>query len=82
MLFWASVLLTAAASAGDVSVFFKAFDALYKEEGGKFYVKARPKDGDLSSVLERVDAEGTVSNWTLSASFPNRTRITISFRDD
>jgi len=72
----------AAASAGDVSAFFKAFDALYKEEGGKFYVKAKPKVGELSSVLERVDAEGTVSNWTLSATFPNRTRIAISFRDD
>jgi len=72
----------AAVSSGDYSVFFKVFDALYREENGRFCLKAKPKDSGLSSMLERVDAEGDVGgDWALTATFPVRGRITVRFRD-
>lgn len=66
---------------GDASVFFDLFDALYKEEGGKFFVKAKPKMRDLKRVLSRVEAEGTVTNWTLKATFPNGVEFKFDFKD-
>ena len=54
---------------GDFSAFFKAFDALYAEEAGKFYVRAKPKTAELKRVLSRVDAES--STCAQSQSPPN-----------
>lgn len=62
--------------------FFDAFDALYKEEGGRFFVKAKPKVRDLKRALDRVEAEGTTTNWTLRAIFPNGIAFTIEFTDE
>ena len=70
-----------AAGKGDYSAFFDAFDALYKEEGGKFFVLAKPKVGDLKRVLKRVEAEGTVTNWMLKAEFPDKTTFALEFSD-
>lgn len=70
-----------AAGKGDYSAFFDAFDALYKEEGGKFFVLAKPKVGDLKRVLKRVEAEGTVTNWILKAEFPDKTTFALEFSD-
>lgn len=67
---------------GDASIFFELFDALYKEEDGRFFVKAKPKTRDLKRALTRVDAEGTVTNWTLQVTFPNGTNFRIDFKDD
>lgn len=72
----------AAISRGDPKVFFDAFDALYKEEGARFFVKAKPKVRDLKRVLERVEAEGTVTNWTLTATFPNGVKFKFDFKDE
>lgn len=72
----------AAISRGDPKLFFEAFDALYKEENGRFFVKAKPKVRDLKRVLERVEAEGTVTNWTLTATFPNGVKFKIDFKDE
>lgn len=72
----------AAISRGDPKVFFDAFDALYKEEDGRFFVKAKPKVRDLKRVLERVEAEGTVTNWTLTATFPNGIKFKFDFKDE
>lgn len=69
-------------SEGDLSVFFKVFDALYKEENGRFFIKAKPKVRDLKVALERVEVEGTTDNWTLKAYFPNKTTFEIEFKDD
>lgn len=62
--------------------FFDAFDALYKEEGARFFVKAKPKVRDLKRALERVEAEGSVTNWTLRATFPNGVTFKIDFTDE
>lgn len=62
--------------------FFDAFDALYKEEGERFFVKAKPKVRDLKRALERVEAEGTASDWRLRAVFPNGTVFVIEFKDE
>lgn len=67
---------------GDFSPFFEAFDALYKEEGGKFFLLAKPKVTDLKRALVRVEAEGVLTNWTLRAVFPNQTVFVIDFADD
>lgn len=72
----------AAISRGDAKAFFEAFDALYKEENGCFFVKAKPKVRDLKRVLERVEAEGTVTNWTLTATFPNGVKFKLDFKDE
>ena len=66
---------------GDFSMFFKTFDSLYAEENGKFYIRSRPKTSELKRFLERVDAEGTVTNWTLRAVFPDNTVFSIEFRE-
>ena len=66
------------AGSGDFSAFFKAFDALYAEDGGKFYVRAKPKTAELRRVLNRVDAEGTVASWTLRAELADKTVFTVS----
>ena len=72
----------AAAEKGDCSAFFKAFDALYKEEQpGEFHVLAKPKDARLRRVLERVEADGSPTNWTLKATFPDRTTFSIRLED-
>lgn len=67
---------------GDYEQFFEAFDALYKEEDGRFFVKAKPKISDLKRVLERIDAEGTITNWTFEATFPNGVRLKLELRDE
>ncbi|MBO7482662.1 MAG: outer-membrane lipoprotein carrier protein LolA [Kiritimatiellae bacterium] len=70
------------AAKGDFSSFFKAFDALYKEEdGGVFHLLAKPKEARLAKLLSRVEADGTVTNWTLRAQFPDRTVFEIRFTD-
>lgn len=66
---------------GDYTVFFDLFDALYKEEDGKFYLKAKPKTRELKKALSRVDAEGTPDNWVLRAEFPNKTIFELKFRN-
>ncbi len=66
---------------GDFSAFFGAFDSLYAEEGGKFYVRSRPKVAELKRVLSRVDAEGVLTNWTLRAELADKTVFSIKFRD-
>lgn len=71
----------AALGTGDVRVFFKAFDALYKEESGRFFVKAKPKAKDLQRVLKRIDAEGSATNWTLTATFANGASIRLDLSD-
>ncbi len=66
----------------DWTIFFKLFDALYKEEGEKFFIKAKPKAGnDLAKVLKRVEAEGTRDKWQLTATFPDETRFKLEFTD-
>lgn len=71
------------AAKGDFSSFFKAFDALYKEdEGGVFHLLAKPKEARLAKLLSRVEADGTVTNWTLRAQFPDRTVFEIRFTDN
>lgn len=62
--------------------FFDAFDALYKEEGGRFFVKAKPKVRDLKRALSHIEAEGTTTNWTLRAFFPNGVSFAIDFTDE
>lgn len=67
---------------GDFSIFFRLFDALYKEEGGRFFVKAKPKVGsELERVLKRVEAEGDRNRWTLTAVFPDGTEFKLDFAD-
>ena len=65
---------------GDFSGFFQAFDALYREEQGKFYLKAKPRLKELAELLERVEAEGTVSNWVLNIVFPTKTSFTLELK--
>lgn len=70
------------AAAGDYSLFFEVFDALYKEEGGRFYVRARPKRAELKDFLKQVDAEGVPGEWSLTATFPDSTTFTIEVKTD
>lgn len=67
---------------GDFAPFLQAFDALYKEEAGVFHVLAKPKARPLVKFLSRVEADGTVSNWVLKATFPNKTVVEVKFRDN
>ena len=68
---------------GDFSPFFKAFDALYKEDAdGTFHILAKPKDSRLKKLLDRVEADGTVRSWTLCARFPDGTLFSVRFADD
>lgn len=70
----------AGVGAGDFSPFFRAFDALYAEEGGgRFCIRAKPKVADLKRVLAKVDAEGVATNWTLRAELADRTVFTVRF---
>ena len=64
-------------AAGDYSMFFEAFDALYKEEDGRFFVKAKPKARELKRFLDKVEAEGTPEKWKLTATFPDGTAFKI-----
>ncbi len=66
---------------GDFTMFFKAFDSLYAEEDGKFYMRSRPKVSELKRVLSRVDAEGVMTNWTLRAELPDKTVFAIRFSE-
>lgn len=66
---------------GDFSAFFKAFDALYAEEEGRFCVRAKPKAGELRRVLSQVDAEGVLTNWMLRATFVDKTVFKVEFRE-
>lgn len=66
----------------DEKTFFKLFDALYKEEDGKFFLKAKPKTGELKKALSKVEAEGKIGEWTLRIEFPNKTAFLIEFKDD
>ena len=66
---------------GDHGAFFKSFDMLYAEEGGKFFVRARPKVSDLKRILVRMDAEGVATNWTLRAELTDRTVFSVEFRE-
>ena len=64
---------------GDFSSFFEAFDAMYAEEGGKTYVRAKPKVRELKRHLDRVDVEGAGTNWTFRAELANGVRFTVVF---
>ena len=66
-------------ASGDFSVFFKAFEAMYKEENGEFHVLARPKEPRLAKFLSRVEADGKPGKWTMKATFPDKTTIDIKF---
>lgn len=67
---------------GNFSIFFRLFDALYKEDGGRFFVKAKPKAGsELEQFLKRVEAEGNRNRWTLTAVFPDDTEFKLEFVD-
>lgn len=70
------------AATGDYQGFFAAFDALYKEEDGKFFVKAKPKVKELKRFLSRVDAEGEPQDWELTATFPDGTTFKIELKED
>ncbi len=72
-------------ASGDYTMFFDAFDALYKEEGGRFFMKAKPKAKELKRFLERVDAEGDfvgAKEWELTATFPDGTTFKIELKED
>lgn len=64
---------------GDFSAFFKAFDALYKEDSDGFHVLAKPRDRRLARFLSRVDADGFPSNWLFRATFPDATMFEVKF---
>ncbi len=66
---------------GDFSAFFEAFDARYKEENGVFHLLARPKDARLEKFLSRVEADGTLTNWTLRATFPTQIILELRLND-
>ena len=69
------------AIAGDFSGFFKAFDAMHAEEGGKFYLRAKPKVSELRRMIKKVDAEGVLTNWTFRAELTDRTVFSVEFRE-
>lgn len=69
------------AISGDFSAFFKAFDAMHAEEGGKFYVRAKPKVSELKRLLSRVDLEGVLTNWTLRAELTDKTVFSVEFTE-
>lgn len=62
--------------------FLKVFDALYKEESGKCYLKAKPKQSDLKRFLERIEAEGAGKDWQFKATFMNRIEFTTTLKDN
>ncbi len=62
----------------DFSAFFKTFDAMYKEEPeGVFHVLAKPKESRIKKRLERVEADGSPTNWTFRATFPDRSLLEL-----
>ncbi len=67
---------------GDFSPFFRAFDSLYAQKDGKFYVRSRPKVADLRRFLSRVDVEGVLTNWTLRAEFSDKTLFSVRLEED
>lgn len=68
---------------GDFSKFLKTFDSRYKEEAdGVFHVLSRPTERHLVKFLSRVEADGTVSNWVLKATFPDKTVFEVKFHDN
>lgn len=69
------------AQAGDFSGYFKAFDSLYKEEEGRFFVLSKPKVFKLKKVLERVELEGDSTNLMMKATFPDKTTIEVRLTD-
>lgn len=71
----------AALAKGDFSVFFEMFDVLYKEENGRFFLKAKPKPARLKSVLVWVEAEGVKGDWKLSVRFASGDEMRVKFRD-
>ncbi len=71
-----------ALESGDFSIFFKAFDALYKKEpDGTFHILAKPKEPRIAKVLSRVEADGTLADWTLRATFADRSSFEIRIQD-
>lgn len=71
-----------AISKRDLSNLFTTFDTLYKEEDGKFFLKAKPKVRSLKRALAQVEAEGCVTNWMMKATFPNGVTFEIELKDD
>lgn len=67
---------------GDFDAFFKAFDALYKEDDTGFHVLAKPRDSRLARFLSRVEADGSPTNWLLRATFPSLTTFDIHITSD
>lgn len=71
-----------AVMAGDYSLFFSTFDALYKEEDGRFFVKAKPKVRELKAVLRQVEVEGGESGFAIISTFPDGTAFRIDIEED
>ena len=68
---------------GDFAKFLQTFDSLYKEEtDGTFHVLSKPTERHLVRFLSRVEADGTTSNWTLKATFPDRTVFKVELHDN
>ena len=67
---------------GDFSVALKAFKALYAEQDGRHYLRARPDSSRLAKHLERIDLEGAGKRWKAVATLPNRIRFEWTLTDD
>lgn len=67
---------------GDLGKLFETFDVLYKEEDGKFFLKAKPKERRLKRALAKVEAEGRPKEWTMTATFPNGVTFTLELKDN
>ena len=68
---------------GDFSAFFKAFDALYKEDAdGTFHVLAKPRDERLARFLSRVEADGVATGWVFRATFPDSTTFEVKLLEN
>lgn len=71
-----------AARKGDFSMFILAFDTLYKAEGDEFHLLSKPKLPQLKRRLERVEIDGDATNFTMKATLPSKTTLTVTVRDD
>ena len=68
---------------GDFARFLQAFDSLYKEDAdGTFHVLSKPTERHLVKFLSRVEADGSISNWVLKATFPNNTVFKVELHDN
>ena len=54
---------------------------MHAEEGGKFYLRAKPKVSELKRMIKQVDAEGVLTNWTFRAELTDRTVFSVEFRE-